>query len=154
VELYREPGVRVTSEAFLVAGRRYPVGELTDLHTGRGPHDSLTVRAVVVTAGVLAGVGAALGYAGGLYRLSAEAYLALGVAAFVPLLLALVGNRLRPPAYELWGHYRGTRQLLFSSDHERQFGQVTRALLRAREVHRLGGTAGPIAWTGWETPPS
>lgn len=138
VELYREPGVRITSEMFIVAGRRFPVGQLTDLQTGRGPHDRLTVRAVLVTATALTAIGVALGYAGTLSRLSAETYLILGVAAFVPLLLAVIGNRLRPPAYELWGRYKGDPQLLFSSDLESQFGQVTRALLRAREAERLG----------------
>ncbi|MDG4828932.1 DUF6232 family protein [Solwaraspora sp. WMMD1047] len=150
IELYRGPGVHVTSEMFTVAGRRFPVSELTDLQTARGPHDRLTVRAVIVTATGLAVIGAALGYAGGLYRLSAQAYLMLGVAAFVPLLLAVIGNRLRPPAYELWGRYDGTAQLLFSSDHERQFGQVTRALLRAREAGRLGQFGDPLASAGWD----
>nr|MDT0658445.1 DUF6232 family protein [Micromonospora sp. DSM 115978] len=155
VELYREPGVRVTSELFIVAGRRFPVGELTDLQTARGPRDRLTVRAVLVTAVGLTVIGAALGYAGGLYKLSAEAYLILGVAAFVPLLLAVVGNKLRPPAYELWGRYQGATQLLFSSDHERQFGQVTRALLRAREAGQLGALSQPLASAGWDPgPPS
>lgn len=94
---------------------------------------------------MLFGIGVALGYTGGLQRLSATAYLTLGAAAFVPVLLAAVGHWLRPPAYELWGRYHGVMILLFSSDQERQFGQVTRALLRAREVARLGGVGEPVA---------
>lgn len=144
-DLYHQPGVRVTSEALIVAGRRFPVAELTHLQTARGPHDRLTTRAVLLTVAVLVGIGVALGYAGDLYELPAAAYAGLGLAAFVPVGLAAAGHRWRPPAYELWGRYRGSVVLLFSSDQERQFGQVTRALIRAREAARLGGLAHPPA---------
>ncbi|MFY1672885.1 DUF6232 family protein [Plantactinospora sp. WMMB334] len=147
VDLYRQPGVRVTSEAFFVAGRKFPITELTHLQTARGPHDRLTLRAVGITAAVLIGIGIALGYTGDLYRLPATTYAGLGLAAFVPVGLALAGARWRPPAYELWGRHKGDLVLLFSSDHERQFGQVTRALIRAREAARLGGLAYPPAST-------
>lgn len=144
VELYRQPGVRVTSEAFLVAGRRFPISELSDLRTARGRQDPLTVRAVAVTGAALGAIGVALGYAGELYRLSARTYLLLGLAAFIPMALAAIGRRLRPPAYELWGRYRGSMVLLFSTDQERQFGQIRRALIRAREVYLLGGVGDPV----------
>lgn len=151
VDLYREPGLRITSEAFIVAGRRFAIAELTHLHTARGPHDRLTIRAVAVTTAVLVGIGVALGYTGDLYELPGTAYLGLGLAAFVPIGLAAAGHRWRPPAYELWGRYKGSMILLFSSDHERQFGQVTRALIRAREAARLGGFGYPVASdTPWE----
>ncbi|GAB2935863.1 hypothetical protein GCM10027280_24750 [Micromonospora polyrhachis] len=145
VTLYRQPGICVTSTWFTVGGNRYPVSELSELHTARGPHDRLTVRAVGVTGVLLAAIGITLGYTGGLYRLTALAYLTLGILTLVPVLLAVAGNRWRPPAYELWGTYRGTTTLLFTSDQEREFGQVTRALVRAREVARLGGLADPVA---------
>ncbi|MDG4789488.1 DUF6232 family protein [Micromonospora sp. WMMD1102] len=145
VDIYRAPGVRITNEAFIVAGRKFSLSELTHLQTARGPHDRLTLRAVLVTAAVLVGIGVALGYTGDLYRLPASTYAGLGLAAFVPVGLALAGNRWRPPAYELWGRYRGEMVLLFSSDHERQFGHVTRSLIRAREAARLGGLAYPPA---------
>jgi hypothetical protein len=145
VDLYRKPGISVTTELFIVGGRRFPITELTDLRTARGPHDPLTVRAVMVTGVVLAGIGLALGYTGGIYQLTAMSYLSLGVAALVPVVLAAAGHRLRPPAYELWGRYQGVTLLLFTSDHEREFGQVTRALLRAREAVRFGGMGQPLA---------
>ncbi|ROT32624.1 hypothetical protein EF879_12830 [Micromonospora sp. HM5-17] len=145
VDLYHQPGIRVTSQALIVAGRRFPLTELTQLQTARGPHDRLTLRAVVVTTVVLVGIGVALGYTGDLHRLSAMTYVGLGLAAFVPVALAVAGHRWRPPAYELWGRYRGSMILLFSTDQERQFGQVTRALIRAREAARLGAFAHPPA---------
>lgn len=147
--LYEQPGIRITPEWFIVAGRRYPVSELSDLHTVRGAPDRLTVRAVVASVVVLIAIGVALGFRG-FDRLSPAACLALAAAALVPVALAWVGHRVRPRPYELWGRYRGLRTLLFSSDEERQYGQVTRALLRAREVSRLGGLADPVVAELWE----
>ena len=145
VDLYRKPGITVTTDVFRVGGRSFPINQLSDLRTARGPHDPLTIRAVAVTAVVLAGIGLALGYTGTFYRLTAAAYLTLGAAALVPVLVAAAGHRLRPPAYELWGRYRGTMLLLFTSDQEREFGQVTRAVRRAREAARFGGLGEPLA---------
>lgn len=143
--LYRQPGILVTSEWFVVAGRRFPVGELRNLRTARGPADRLTIRSVAVTAIVLVGVGLVLGMTTEINHLNAQAYLALTAIAFVPFLVATIGHRLRPRAYELWGEFRGLTMLLFSSDEERQYGQVTRALVRAQEAKRLGGMNESVA---------
>lgn len=142
--LYARPGIVVTAERFTVGRNSWPVAELTQLWTTRGPHDRLALRAVMATAAMIGGVGVLLGFTGGLQRLTAEAYLALGAVGLLPVLLVVVGDRWRPPAYELWGRHQGAEVLLFSSDDERQFGQVTRALERAREGVRRGG--------GWEDP--
>jgi hypothetical protein len=134
----------VTRDWFVVGGRRFPVGELHHLQTARGPAHQLTVRSVTVTAIVLAAIGITLGMTTELNNLSAQTYLALAAVAFVPFLVATIGHRLRPRAYELWGEFRGMTVLLFSSDEERQYGQVTRALLRAQEAYRLGALAEPL----------
>lgn len=144
--LYARPGIVVTAERFTVGSTSWPVAELTQLWTTRGPHDRLAIRAVAVTGAVIGGVGVLLGFTGGLERLTAGAYLALGAVGLLPVLLVLVGDRWRPPAYELWGRHRGAEVLLFSSDDERQFGQVSRALRRAREGVRHGaGWTDPMA---------
>lgn len=143
--LYARPGIIVTVDRFTVGRRSWRVAELTHLRTTRGPHDRLAVRAVGITAAMVGGVGLLLGFTGGLQRLTAAAYLTLGVVLLLPVLIVVVGDRCRPPAYELWGRHGGGDVLLFSSDDERQFGQVTRALLRAREVSRLGGWEDPLA---------
>ncbi|BCB81906.1 hypothetical protein GCM10022251_51690 [Phytohabitans flavus] len=145
--LYQRPGILVTQDWFIVGGRRFPVGELHHLHTARGPAHQLTVRSVTVTAIVLAAIGITLGMTTELNHLSAQTYLALTAVAFVPFLVATIGHRLRPRAYELWGQFRGMTVLLFSSDEQRQYGQVTRALLRAQEAHRLGGLGEPLVST-------
>lgn len=139
IEFYRAPGILVTSEIFAVADRHFPVRGLTRLHMVRGPRDPLAVRAVFVALAALTGIGMMLGYGGGPHWLRAGAYLVLTTVALASLLLTVVSSRLRPPGYELWGRYRGLNVLLFRCPRERQFGQVTRALLRAREVARLGG---------------
>jgi hypothetical protein len=45
---------------------------------------------------------------------------------------------LQERSYELWARFRGQQVRLFRSDDAREFGQVCRALLRARQ---LGGVA-------------
>jgi hypothetical protein len=129
----------------MIGERRYAISELTDLYTARSPRDALTVRVVAVSGGVLAGIGIALGYTGALYRLSPPSYLMLGTATLVPVVLAALGHRWRPPDYGLWGRYKGVTVLLYCSDEERQFGQVSRALLRAREAAQYGGLNEPLA---------
>lgn len=146
--LYARPGIVVTAERFTVGRASWPVAELTQVWTTRGPHDRLALRAVGVTGALIGGVGVLLGFTGGLQRLTAAAYLTLGTVGLLPVLLVLIGDRWRPPAYELWGRHKGVEVLLFTSDDERQFGQVTRALRRAREGVRLGGWEDPVASAG------
>lgn len=143
--LYARPGIVVTVDRFTVGRTSYRIADLTHLRTTRGPHDRIAVRAVVITASMLGGVAMLLGFTGGLQRLTAGAYLILGAVLLLPAALALVGGRWHPPPHELWGWHRGAEVLLFSADDERQFGQVTRALLRAREVNRYGGWVDPLA---------
>ncbi|MEV6695266.1 DUF6232 family protein [Micromonospora sp. NPDC051196] len=143
--LYARPGIIVTADRFTVGSTSWRVAELTHLHTTRGPHDRVATRAALVSAAVIGAIGLALGFTGGLQRLTAGAYLLLGAVFLVPVLLAAAGDRWRPPAYELWGQRGDVTELLFSSDDERQFGQVSRALRRAREIHRHGGWEDPLA---------
>ncbi|MEK8109557.1 DUF6232 family protein [Micromonospora sp. M12] len=133
----------MTAERFTVGRTSYQVGDLTHLRTTRGPHDRVAVRAVVITTSMLGGVGLLLGFSGGLQHLTAGAYLILGAVFLLPAALALVGDRWRPPPYELWGWYQGAEVLLFSADDERQFGQVTRRCCGpgGRPLRQLGRPA-------------
>ncbi|MFV2102726.1 DUF6232 family protein [Micromonospora sp. LOL_024] len=142
--LYARPGIIVTVDRFTVGRTSWRVAELTHLQSTRGPHDRVATRAVLVTVTVIGGVGLLLGFTGGLQRLTAGAYLILGAVFLVPVLLAVAGDRWRPPAYELWGRVAGSDELLFSSDDERQFGQVSRALRRAREMNSYGAWEDPL----------
>lgn len=145
--LYRQPGIYVTSDWLIVAGQRFPIRELTRLQTARGPRDPVTARAILVTGTVVAAVGLALGFIRDIGQVGAGTWLALGAAAFVPIVIAVIGQRMRPRSYELWGQYQGRTVLLLSTDDERQYGQVTRALMRAQEMARLGGVRDPVAST-------
>ena len=149
--LYAKPGIVVTDQWFVVAGYRYPVSELSNLRIGRGTRHPLTVRAMVVAVVVLLGVGAALGLTGDPTDLPGATYLALAAALVAPFVLAVVGDRLRPRPYELWADYYGITVRLFYSDNEQQFGQVTRALIRAKEIASLGGAAELRDLEPWRT---
>ncbi|GGM48051.1 hypothetical protein GCM10011608_36020 [Micromonospora sonchi] len=143
--LYARPGIIVTADRFTVGSTSWRIAELTHLHTTRGPHDRVAVRAVLVSTAMIVGAGLVLGFTGGLQRLTAGAYLLLGAVFLVPVLLAVAGDRWRPPPHELWGRRGDAEELLFSSDDEQQFGQVTRALRRAREMNSYGGWDDPFA---------
>nr|WP_238449936.1 DUF6232 family protein [Micromonospora sp. 4G55] len=90
--LYARPGIVVTTEQFTVGRNTFAVADLTHLRVGRGPHDRLAVRAAAVTATLITGVGVLLGFTGGLQRLTAGAYLTLGVVFLLPVLLALAAT--------------------------------------------------------------
>jgi hypothetical protein len=143
--LLRRPGIRVTGRWFIVGSRRYDVTELSHLRTVRGPHDPLTVRVVITTGLVLAAIGAILAASHTSRPIQLSALPALTAALVVPVVLAVLGARLRPRPFELWAEYRGTTIQLFYSDSEREYGQVCRALIRAREMARLGSVGDPWA---------
>ena len=149
--LHARPGIVVTSDRFTVGRNTFAIADLTHLRTDRGPHDRLATRVVAVTAGMIGGSGVLLGFTGGLERLTAGAYLTLGVVSLLPVLLVLAGDRWRPPAYELWGHLHGAEVLLFSSDDPEQFGQVAEALAKARELGR-DDAEDPLTTAGYWRP--
>jgi len=133
--LYRQPGILVTYHVFEVAGRRYAVADLSDLRTARGPQDPFAVRAVLLAGLIVAAVVTAVSFGGGPTGLDPATYLALLAAACLPVLLAVVVARIRPRPFELWGLHYGVMVRLFVTDDERVYGQVTRALRRAREAY-------------------
>jgi hypothetical protein len=137
--LYQAPGILVTVEVFRVGSRRYPVRELSALRTARGTQDPFAVRVLALGGGALVAVGAGITVSRQSADVGTASYLAMGAAAFVPVVMAMLGSRVRPRPYELWGDYRGVSTLLFRCPDERRYGQVTRALVRAREA---AGSAG------------
>ena len=139
--LYKHAGIEVTEEWFVVGGFHYPVLELTQLRTARGPRHPYTARAMVVTTVGFLGLAAVMGLAGPPAHVSGGTYLAMAAAFVAPFLLAAIGERLWPRAWELWGDYYGITVRLLVTNSEHQYGQVTRALLRAQEIARLGAAA-------------
>jgi hypothetical protein len=141
--LLRRPGIRVTGRWFIVGSRRYDVTELSHLRTVRGRHDPLTIRAIITTAVVLGAIGAVMAASNASQPIQLAALPALAAALLVPVVLAWLGHRMRPRPFELWADYQGTTIQLFYCDNEREYGQVCRALVRAREMALQGPAFDP-----------
>jgi hypothetical protein len=126
----------VTTRWCLVDRDRYPVAELTLVGAARGERDLLRVRkgfGLLVVAVVL--ILAVLAIRSGRTR---EIWTALGVtAAATTALTALPAalSRFLRRTYQIWAEYRGAQVLLFDTADPEQYGQVARALIRARELH-------------------
>ena len=124
----------MTTSWCIAEGVHYPIAGLDNLGQRRGQRDPWHASSVVslgLVLALLALVVVAIGR-----RWTAEVGAALAVAVigtaavtFLPLALASV---LRRP-YEIWAEYRGRPVCLFATFDKEQFGQVSRALLRARE---------------------
>ncbi|MFC7545753.1 DUF6232 family protein [Plantactinospora sp. GCM10030261] len=150
--LYRKPGLTVTVNEFVVGGRRYPMRALNRPRTARSAPDPLAARIVLISAVAWTSVAVGLGFRG-LDRMGLASYLALAAGAGVPVVLAGLLRRLRPPDHELWADVQGQPTLLFRTDEEHQFGQVTRALIRAREAAESGAVGKPLADSAvWQPP--
>lgn len=134
--LYRQADVVVTYDILQVGDRRYRVSALSRLRTARGSDAPVTAAMVVLTAAVLAAVGVAVSLGRNPVGPSRETYLVLLAAALVPASIAVYGRLRARRRHELWAEHRGETVLLFQCRDEREFGQVTRALLRAHEAWR------------------
>lgn len=130
---YRGPYARITDTALVTlrpAHREFAISELASMHiveVGRQPGDRVTARLY------------AAGSAGAVILVAWPKIGAVPIT--VATLIAIVAVSLRTQGclgsdghrYELHGDYRGTRQVLFATTDLREFGQVSRALLRAIE---------------------
>ena len=132
---------RVSGGWLIVADRRYDITELSRLRTARGPRHPLIIRSLAVSGVVVAAVGVALATTGA--QPATATYAAAGAVVLVPLTMAAISHRMRPRHFELWADYRGMATRLLVSDSERQYNQICRALVRAREQARLGPAYDP-----------
>ncbi|WP_213453414.1 DUF6232 family protein [Rhizomonospora bruguierae] len=133
---------RVAGGWLIVADRRFAITELSRLRTARGPRDPLTMRSLALSVVLAGAVGTVLASAAP-EPPAATTIVAASAIVLVPLAMAFVGHRLRPRRYELWADYRGMATRLLVSDSERQYNQICRALVRAREQARLGPAYDP-----------
>lgn len=132
--LYRRAGVFVTYEALVVGDRRYAIAGLSGLRVGRCSRSPVTVWGAVLAGALFAAVGVGVSLALRPGAPSSVTYAVLAVAVAVPALAVLYAGRRARRSHELWGEHHGRTVLLFASTDEREFGQVTRALMRAREA--------------------
>lgn len=134
--LYRRGGILVTYDVLEVAGRSYSVSNLRNLRTSRGGASPVTWWMVVLSGSVLAAFGVALSFGRKPAGPSPLTYAVLVCAAAAPVAVALCLRRRARRSHELWGDYQGGTHLLYAATDEREFGRVTRALVRACEAAR------------------
>ena len=118
---YRAHGVLVTSRQLIVGAEHYEIAELIDIAQGRGSRHPGAVIAMII-APLL-----------GVIR-TPVVWLLGGVALTIPCLVGLVCVQRWPAQYELVAWYRGQQHILLTTRDSREFGQVSRALIRAMEA--------------------
>lgn len=153
LSLFRQGTVEVTPEWMMVRGYCYPVAELSNLRTRRGPRHPFTVRTALLSTIALAGLTSVLGLVDSPVRISGRTYLSLIAALVVPMVVLLVGEMSRPRRWELWADYLGMRVRLLQTNDRDQHSQVMCALRRAMENARLGAAAGAhelAPWLSWQ----
>jgi hypothetical protein len=125
----------VTTRWCVVDRARYPVAELTLVGAARGERDRHGRKAVALVAVVASLVLSAIAIESGRTRgiWSALVVAAVATAALTALPGAL-GRFLRR-TFQIWALYRGSQVLLLDTTDPEQYGQVARALIRARELN-------------------
>lgn len=125
----------VTTHWCRVDGARYPVAELTLVGTARGRRPVRPGKALTLVVVVIALILSVIAIQSGQTR---QIWFALAVtAAATAAITALPGalGRFLHRPFQIWALHRGTQVLLFDTDDQEQYGQVARALIRARELN-------------------
>jgi hypothetical protein len=129
ITFYRWHDVMITDRLLVVGHREYLLSGLSDIQIGRGPLDR-TARLLAIVTGT-----AAVGIVFIAWRLNADGW--FGAGALLAAMGCGLGYRLRtrPREHELHAEYQGGMVLLLTEPDTLRFGQICRALNRARE-HR------------------
>ena len=129
---YEHGNVEVSDRWFVTAYGRYAVAELRRLRGGRGVLPPAVNLARAVAGLTLFAVVVAFPF----YRSDPAAWLGIAAIALVPVGLAVAVRRVYRRPYEMWADHRGATVLIFSTVDEKEYGHVTRALIRAREARQ------------------
>lgn len=128
ITFYNQRGVVVNDQQLIIYGARFPVDDLYHIERARGPMSPATRAALLVALAelmVVAPVAVVLGSLTGWTIAALDVLAAAGAMLFC--------GRRWPASFQLWAEYQGRSTLLFSTVDEQEFGQVSRALLRAIE---------------------
>jgi hypothetical protein len=128
--------IRVTSAWCQVGETGYPIEELDVVGVARGArrgwHGGRVVGVLAVGVALIAvAVAIAVGWTRQIWPAITVALIGTVALTILPSALDRV---LRRP-YEIWAEYRGAGVRLFVTEDREQYGQVARALVRAREWH-------------------
>lgn len=125
---YNQRGIAVTDQWLIVYGKRFPIVELYHLERARGPMSSPVRAALLVGLAELAVVAPVA------YVFSTPAAWAIAaLTAAAALGGVMFSGRRWPASFQMWADYRSRPTLLFETGDEQEFGQVSRALIRAVE---------------------
>lgn len=126
---YHRDGIRVTRDFLFVSGRRFSLSSVADLRT---------IKSRMITPelwwGFLLG-NLAIVAAG--WAMAGWATIGLNAVGAV-IFAAVVTHRRFGRRYELWASYRGEETRLLVMRNSERYGQVCRAVLRAREASQRG----------------
>lgn len=135
---YQRNGVCVTDRYLIAEGKRYEISRLRTVWTTRGPHDPVAMSAVIVSVVVVLAV--TLGHPDGS---GVWGWAVVVAIALVALGLAVAVGKAHGRHYELWAEYNGADLRILESASSEVYGQICRALIRAREAR----FSGPLART-------
>jgi hypothetical protein len=129
---YNDRHVKVTSEYVAIGDHRYPVGELQEISTTRGPVHRMVVRtlsggiSLVAMAIVMSAV------------MPVAMTAAIGLSGLVGVGSAFVLSRTHPREWTLWANFRGMELALIRTRDSIEVGKLNRALRKARENWSAG----------------
>lgn len=130
---YHQRGVAVTDRWLVIHGTRFPIAELHHLERARGPLPSPARRSIHLgLAALLVAAPMALVFS------TPAAWAIAALTAAAALGGMMFSCRRWPASYQMWADYRSRPTLLFETRDEQEFGQVSRALIRAVEHRRRG----------------
>jgi Family of unknown function (DUF6232) len=147
ITYYRDPSVRVTSDAIQVEGRAYPLRELVRVWHRRGARSwravagrgalglTMLVPVVLALIGVVVALSLHVSVTTTVVLVGVAVLVGLGAGPLADVVLEHVDRSYARGSheYEIWADWRGTPVLLLHTRDALRFGQVYRALQRAIE---------------------
>ncbi|MBO0869771.1 MAG: hypothetical protein J2P15_14520 [Micromonosporaceae bacterium] len=125
---YHRAGTVVSRDCIVTCGHRYPIAELRHVRVMHAQHSDLTVVSTLVALSV------AVAIARTWELLDRYAWIGAITLLVLPIVLGLLGARLRRRIHVLLAEYRGHTTFIHSDNNLLRFNQVVRAIHRAQEM--------------------
>jgi len=124
---YDQGGVRITSRALTAHGRCYPIAELRQIRTMRGPYSDLTINASFVAVTIMIVIARLWDYLDTDGWVGAVAVLAVAVG------LVIIGGRVRRRLHIMVAEFQTLTVLLVLEEDRERYAQIWRAVTQARD---------------------